>query len=164
MASPTTAMAMALPTMDTDMAIMDMPVMPTPTVTMDTMARGLLMLRLPPLLRPMPMLTTVPMDMALLTTAMDTASPTTVMPTMDTDMPTVMPTPMPTTDTMARGLLMLPPLLMLTMVLMAMVSPTTDTAMAMDMPTTAMPTMDTTDIPMPPDTTDIINLLIFVKN
>merc|ERR1712025_377810 len=100
------------------------------------------------------------------TTAMDTdmASPTTVMPTTDTDMPTAMPIPMPTTDTTARGLLMLPPLLMLTMVLMAMASPTTDTAMAMDMPTTAMPTMDTTDIPMPPDTTDIINLLIFVKN
>merc|ERR1719438_658296 len=115
---------MVLPTMDTDMAIMAMPAMPTPTVTMDTTARGLLMLRLPPLLRLMPMLTMVPMDMALLTTAMDTASPTTVMPTTDTDMPTVMPIPMPTTDTMARGLLMLPPLLMLTMVLMAMVLPT----------------------------------------
>merc|ERR1719232_423011 len=111
------------------MATMDMPVMPTPTVTMDTTARGLLMLRLPPLLMLMPMLTTGPMDMALLTTAMDTdmASPTTVMPTMDMDMPMVMPTLMPITDTMARGLLMLPPLLMLTMVLMAMVSPTTDT-------------------------------------
>merc|ERR1711862_572579 len=108
------------------MATMDMPVMPTPTVTMDTTARGLLMLRLPPLLMLMPMLTSVPMDMALLTTAMDTALPTTVMPTMDTDMPTVMPIPMPTMDTTARGLLMLPPLLMLTMVLMAMVSPTTD--------------------------------------
>merc|ERR1719350_1608414 len=119
------------------------------------MARGLLMLRLPLPLRLMPMLTMVPTDMAL---------PTTAMPTTDTDMPMVMPTLMPTTDTMARGLLMLPPLLMLTMVLTAMVLPTTDTAMAMDMPTTAMPTMDTTDIPMPPDTTDIINLLIFVKN
>merc|ERR1719350_460812 len=117
------------------MATMDMPVMPTPTVTMDTTARGLLMLRLHPLLRLMPMLTMVPTDMALPTTAMDTdmASPITVMPTMDTDMPTVMPIPMPTTDTTARGLLMLPPLLMLTMVLTAMVLPTTDTAMAMDM-------------------------------
>merc|ERR1712045_475012 len=98
---------------------------------------------------------------------MDTAMATTVMPipmpmaTMDT---TAMPIPMPTTDTMARGLLMLPPLLMLTMALMAMVWLTTDMAMAMDTPTTAMPTMVTTDIPTPMDTTDIINLLIFVKN
>merc|ERR1711884_370543 len=102
---------------------------------MDTTARGPLMLRLPPLLRLM------------------------LMPTMD---PTDMLIPMPTTDTMARGLLMLPPLLMLTMALMAMVWLTTDTAMVL--PTTAMPTMDTTDIPTPMDTTDIINLLIFVKN
>merc|ERR1711878_65568 len=92
---------------------------------------------------------------------MDTAMATTitVMATMDT---TAMPIPMPTTDTTARGLLMLPLLLMLTMALMAMVWLTTDTAM--DTPTTAMPTMVTTDIPTPMDTTDIINLLIFVKN
>merc|ERR1719410_712063 len=127
---------------------------------MDTMARGLLMLRLLPPLRLMLMLTMVSTDMDT-----DMAWPTTAMdmdtsPTMDT---TVMPIPMPTTDTMARGLLMPPLLLMLTMVLMAMVLPT----MAMDMdtsPTTVMPSMDTTDIPTPTDTTDIINLLIFVKN
>merc|ERR1712157_119151 len=98
------------------------------------------------------MLTMPPMPMLTTDTAMD--SPITVMATMDT---TAMPIPMPTTDTTARGLLMLPPLLMLTMVWL-----TTD--MAMDMPIT-----DTTDIPMPTtatpmDSTDIINLLIFVKN
>merc|ERR1719500_2558878 len=104
-----------------------------------------------------------------------------------TPMP-AMPTPMVTMDTTARGPLMprpLPPLrltLMLTTAPMAMVWPTTDTPMDMDslttamptmdtdmampipMPTTAIPTMDSTDIPTPPDTTDIINLLIFVKN
>merc|ERR1712134_125238 len=100
------------------------------------------------------MLTMPPMPMPTTDTAMD--SLTTVMATMDT---TAMPIPMPTTDTTARGLLMLPPLLMLTMALMAMVWLTTD--MAMDMPIT-----DTTDIPMPTtatpmDSTDIINLLIF---
>merc|ERR1712244_130549 len=114
---PITAMAMVLPTMDMAMA------------TMDTTARGLLMLRPPP---PLMLMLTMP------------------------------PIPMLTMDTMARGLLMLPPLLMLTMALMAMVWLTTDTAM--DMPIT-----DTTDIPMPTtatpmDSTDIINLLIFVKN
>merc|ERR1719500_1786437 len=114
-----------------------------------------------------------------------------VLPTMDMAMATTpmpaMPTPMVTMDTTARGPLMprpLPPLrlmLMLTTAPMAMDWPTTDTAMDMDllttamatmdttdmpipMPTTAMPTMDTTDIPTPTDTTDIINLLIFVKN
>merc|ERR1712176_343251 len=110
--------------------------------TMDTTARGPLMLRPPPPL--MLMLTTPPMPMPTTDTAMD--SLTTVMATMDT---MAMPIPMPTTDTTARGLLMLPPLLMLTMALMAM-----------DMPIT-----DTTDIPMPTtatpmDSTDIINLLI----
>merc|ERR1711976_179593 len=141
-------------------AITDTTVMPTPMPTMDTTARGLLMLRLPLLLRPMLMLTMVSTDMdtdmAWPTTAMDMDT----LPTTDT---TVMPIPMPTTDSTARGLLMPLPLLMLTMVLMAMVLPT----MAMDMdtsPTTVMPTMDTTDIPTPTDTTDIINLLIFVKN
>merc|ERR1711878_16384 len=121
----------------------------------DTTARGPLMLRPLPLL--MLMLTTPPMPMLTTDTAMD--SPITVMATMDT---TAMLIPMPTTDTTARGLLMLLPLLMLTMALMAMVWLTTDTAM--DTPTTAMPTMVTTDIPTPMDTTDIINLLIFVKN
>merc|ERR1712117_730996 len=123
--------------------------------TMDTTARGPLMLRPPPPL--MLMLTTPPMPMLTTDTAMD--SLITVMATMDT---TAMPIPMPTMDTTARGLLMLPPLLMLTMALMAMVWLTTD--MAMVLPTTAMPTMVTTDIPTPMETTDIINLLIFVKN
>merc|ERR1719331_2468297 len=103
------------------------------------------------------------MAMALPTTgtAMDMDSLTTAMLTMDTAMPAML-IPMPITDTTARGLLTPPPLLMLTMELMAMV--TVPTAMVTDTPTPAMPTMDTTDIPTPPDTTEIINLLIFVKN
>merc|ERR1711902_363059 len=110
-------------------------------------------------LRLMLMPTMAPTAMVWLTTDTAMVSPITVMATMDT---TAMPIPMPTTDTTARGPLMLPPLLMLTMALMAMVWLTTD--MAMDMPIT-----DTTDIPMPTtatpmDSTDIINLLIFVKN
>merc|ERR1712032_472142 len=98
--------------------------------------------------------------------ALPTTGTAMVLPTMDMAMATTpmpaMPTPMLTTDTTARGPLTLLLLLMLTMELKAMAWPTT--AMVMDMPTTAMPTMDTTDIPTPPDTTDIINLLIFVKN
>merc|ERR1712223_892441 len=138
---------MVSPTMDMDMATTT--AMPTHMPTMDTTARGPLML----------MLTMALMVMALPTTDMAMVSLITVMATMDT---TAMPIPMPTTDTTARGLLMLLPLLMLTMALMAMVWLTTDTAM--DMPIT-----DTTDIPMPTtatpvDSTDIINLLIFVKN
>merc|ERR1712170_80207 len=130
------------------MATTDTTDMPTPMPTTDTMARGLLMLTM--------VSTDMDTDMAWPTMVMDMDTS----PTMDT---TVMPIPMPTTDTTARGLLMPPPLLMLTMVLMAMVLPTT--AMDMDTsPTTVMPTMDTTDIPTPTDTTDIINLLIFVKN
>merc|ERR1719232_1970018 len=134
---------MVLPTMDT--AMVTTPAMLIPMPTTDTSARGPLMPRLLPLLRLMLMPTMAPMAMVWLTT--------------DT---TVMPIPMPTTDTTARGLLMPLPLLMLTMALMAMVWLTTDTAMVL--PTTVMPTMDTTDIPTPMDTTDIINLLIFVKN
>merc|ERR1719362_157164 len=136
------------------MATTPMPAMPTPMVTMDTTARGPLMPRPLPPLRLTLMLTTAPMAMDWPTTdtAMDMDSLITAMPTMDTDMP-AMPIPMPTTDTTARGPLTLPPPLMLTMELMAMA-----------WPTTAMPTMDSTDIPTPPDTTDIINLLIFVKN
>merc|ERR1712223_1055938 len=126
---------MVSPTMDMDMATTT--AMPTHMPTMDTTARGPLML----------MLTMALMVMAL--------------PTTDTAMVSLI-TAMPTMDTTARGLLMLLPLLMLTMALMAMVWLTTDTAMVL--PTTAMPTMDTTDIPTPMDTTDIINLLIFVKN
>merc|ERR1719476_283828 len=130
-----------------------------PMPTMDTtMARGPLMPRLPPLLRPslklrlMPMLTIMPTDMAFPMPDMDT-----VLPTTDTAMPTTDTTviPMPTMDTTtARGLLMLmlPPLLRLMLML------TTDTTdmpvlMPTDMPTvptdtTATPTdtaMDTTD-------------------
>merc|ERR1712154_506729 len=83
---PITAMAMVLPTMD--MAT------PMPMATMDTTARGLLMLRPPPPL--MLMLTMPPMPMLTTDTAMD--SLITVMATMDT---TAMLIPMPTMDTMA---------------------------------------------------------------
>merc|ERR1719158_1691630 len=117
-----------------------------PMPTTDTTARGPLMPRLLPQL--MLMLTTEPTAMVWLITDTAMDSLITVMATMDT---TVMPIPMPTMDTTARGLLMPLPLLMLTMALMAMVWLTTD--MAMVLPTTAMPTMDTTDIPMPMDTT-----------
>merc|ERR1711862_1039170 len=124
------------PTMDT--TAIPMPTMDT------TMARGPLMPRLPPLLRPslrlMPMLTMVSTDMAFPMPDMDT-----VLPTMDTDMPTTDTTdiPMPTMlTTMARGLLMLrlPPLLRPMLML------TTDTT---DMP--VLMTTDTTDMPV--DTT-----------
>merc|ERR1719232_2412742 len=131
------AMAMVLPTTDTT----DMPIlMPMDT----TMARGPLMPRLPPLLRPsprlrlMPMLTMVSTDMAFPMPDMDT-----VLPTMDTAMPTTdttdMPILMPMDTTTARGLLMLrlPPLLRPMLML------TTDTT---DMPV-LMPT-DTTEMPM----------------
>merc|ERR1739842_234611 len=122
------------------MATTPMPAMPTPMVTMDTTARGPLMPRPHPPLRLMLMLTMAPMAMAWPTTdtAMDMDSLTTAMPTMDTDMPAML-----IPDTTARGPLTLLLLLMLTMELIAMVLPTT--AMAMDMPTTGMPTMDTTD-------------------
>merc|ERR1719350_1598548 len=75
-----------------------------------------------------------------------------VLPTMDTDMATTtaMPIPMPTTDTTARGPLML--MLMPTMAPMATVWLITDTAM--DLPITVMATMDTTDMPIPMPTTD----------
>merc|ERR1719232_2210317 len=139
---------MVLPTTDTT----DMPIlMPTDTTT----ARGPLMLRLPPLLRPSPrlrlmlMLTMVSTDMAFPTPDMDT-----VLPTMDTDMPTTDITviPMPTMlTTTARGLLMLrlPPLLRLMLMLttdMPVLMPTDTTDMPVD--TTATPTdtaLDTTD-------------------
>merc|ERR1712111_319745 len=78
MAWPTTATAMDMPIMDT---VLDTTAMLIPMPTLDTTARGPLMLRLPPLLRPMLMLTTD-------TTAMPTPT--------DTDMPTV---PMDTTAT-----------------------------------------------------------------
>merc|ERR1719445_1675606 len=117
-----------------------------PMPTMDTTARGPLMLRLLPLLRLMPMPTMAPMATVWLITDTAMDLPITVTATMDT---TAMPIPMPTMDTTARGLLMLLPLLMLTMALMAMVWLIMDTAMVL--PTMAMPTMDTTDIPTPMD-------------
>merc|ERR1719468_597589 len=116
MAWPTTATDMVLPTMDTDMATTTVMLIPMPTS--DTTARGPLMLRLLPLLRLMLMPTMAPMATVWLITDTAMVSPITVMATMDT---TAMLIPMPTTDTTARGLLMLPPLLMLTMALMAMV-------------------------------------------
>merc|ERR1712044_142338 len=122
---------------------MDMDTTDIPMPTMDiTTARGPLMPRLPLLLRLMPMLSMVSTDMAFPMPAMDTVLPTTTdMPTMDT---TDIPMPMATSDTMARGLLMLSPLLRLMLML------TTDT--------TAMPTvpMDTTATPTvtDSDTTD----------
>merc|ERR1712088_465201 len=88
---PTMDMDTAWPTTDTATATLDM-AMPTLMPTDTTTARGLLMLRLSPLL----MLTTVML--------MDTDWPTT-----DTDMPTMVTT--------ARGPLMLSPLLMLTTVI-----------------------------------------------
>merc|ERR1719225_143618 len=78
-AMPTILMPMDITPTDT---VLDTTAMPIPMPTSDTTARGLLMLRLPPLLRPMLMLTTD-----------TTAMPTTPMPT---DMPTV---PMDTTAT-----------------------------------------------------------------
>merc|ERR1711862_655835 len=108
--------------------------MPT---TMDiTMARGPLM--------PSPLLLLSPRLMLMPTT--DTTD--TLLPTTDTDMPALdtMDTHMPTiTDiTMARGLLMLSPLLMLPMDTMDM-----DTIMD-------MPTMDTMDTLMPTVVTSMV--------
>merc|ERR1719170_105668 len=100
------------------------------------MARGLLMLT--PVL--MLMLSMVTMDMVLPTMVMDMVLPTT--DTMDTHMLTM-------DTTMARDPLMLR--------LMPMLTTDTD-PMLMD-----MPTMDTMDTHMLMVTTDIINLLIFVK-
>merc|ERR1712209_305742 len=122
-----------------------MDIMDVLMLTMDTtMARDLLMLR------PMLMPSMVTMDMVLPTTVMDTMD----MPIMDT-----MDILMLTMDTiMARDLLM--PMLMLTMDIthMPMLMDT------MDMPIMGMPTMDIMDTHMLTDTTDIINLFIFVKD
>merc|ERR1711923_302982 len=134
----------AMPTMDMDTMDILMPTMDTTT------ARGLLMPRLLPPLRLMPMLSMESTDMAFPMPAMDTVLPTTTdMPTTDT---TDIPMPMATSDTTARGLLMLSPLLrpmlMLTTDTTAMPTPT-DTAMpTVPMDTTATPTAtdsDTTD-------------------
>merc|ERR1712013_465576 len=127
---PTTAtMAIPMPTMDT------------------TTARGMLMLRLPPRLLPLPLLrlrlmpmpTMAPTDMAWPTTATAMVLPTMdtdmVLPIMDTVLDTAMLIPMPTLDTTARGPLRLrpPPLLRLMLML------TTDT-MPVLMPTDITPT------------------------
>merc|ERR1712179_896582 len=130
-----------MPTMAT---VLPLDTMAIPMPTTDTTARGplmpmlLLLLRLPPRPRLMPMLTMVSTDMAFPTPAMDT-----VLPTTDTDMPTTDTTaiPMPTTvTTTARGPLMLRLLPLLRRMLML----TTDTtAMPAPMPT------DTTDTPVP---------------
>merc|ERR1711915_1149418 len=100
---PMDMVTMGLPTMVMDM-VWDMPTMDTMDthmLTMDiTMARDLLMLK------PMLMLTMVPMDMVLPTMVMDMVLPTMVM---DTVLPTTdMDTHMLTMDTtMARDPLML---------------------------------------------------------
>merc|ERR1711997_855528 len=124
---------------------------PMPTMATTT-ARGLLMPRPPPLLRllPLPRLTLMssmpPMPTAMASTIL---MPTDITPT-DTVLDTTA-TPMPTSDTTARGPLMLrlPPLLrpmlMLTMDTTAM--PTTP--MPTDMPTVPM---DTTATPSATDT------------
>merc|ERR1711976_1055013 len=97
MATMAMATTSAMPTMDMDTTAIPMPTTDT------TMARGLLMLRLPPLLRLTPMLSMVFTDMAFPMPAMDTVLPTTTdMPTTDT---TDIPMPMATSDTTARGLL-----------------------------------------------------------
>merc|ERR1712244_19942 len=112
--------------------------MDTTTARGPLMLRLLLPLRLPPLLRLMPMLSMESTDMAFPMPAMDTVLPTT--------------TDMPTSDTTARGLLMLSPLLrpmlMLTTDTTAMPTPTDTDMPTVPMDTTATPTAtdsDTTD-------------------
>merc|ERR1712034_303297 len=113
--------------MDTAMPTTDTMDIPMPTMD-TTMARGPLMLRLPPLLRPSLRLRLMPM-LTIMPTAMASTDTTDIpMPTMDT--------------TTARGplMLMLPPLLRLMLML------TTDT--------TDMPVLMPTDMPtVPTDTT-----------
>merc|ERR1719245_1236234 len=136
--------------MDTDTTAIPMPTTVTTTARGPLMPRLLPPLRPPPLLRLMPMLSMVSTDMAFPMPAMDTVLPTTTdMPTTDT---TDIPMPMATSDTTARGLLMLSPLLrpmlMLTTDTTAMPTPT-DTAMpSVPMDITATPTVtdwDTTE-------------------
>merc|ERR1711902_416174 len=155
MGVPMDMVTMVLPTMVMDM-VWDMPTMDTMDthmLTMDiTMARDLLMLK------PMLMLTMVPMDM-------DMVLPTMVMD-MAMDMPTTdtMDTHMLTTDTtMARDPLMLRLMLMLTMdtTHMRMLDTVMDTML---MATMDMPTTDTMDTHMLMVTMDIINLLYLLKN
>merc|ERR1711919_31078 len=140
----------AMRTMDTDTTAILMPTMDTTMARGPLMPRLLPLLRLPLLLRLMLMLSMESTDMAFPMPDMDTVLPTTTdMPTTDT---TDIPMPMATSDTTARGLLMLSPLLrpmlMLTTDTTAMPTPT-DTAMpTVPMDTTATPTAtdsDTTD-------------------
>merc|ERR1719276_300470 len=113
------------------LAMLDM--VPTP---MPTTARDLLTLSLR--LRLMPRLTllfsTAPTDIPMPVPMVPTPLPT------DMDTEPLEPTPILTT---ARGLLMLSPRLMPTMVLMAMASPMLD--MAMPVPTPMVPTLMLTD-------------------
>merc|ERR1712027_118286 len=91
--------------MPMDTTAIPMPTMDTTTARGPLMPRLLPPLRLPPLPRLMPMLSMVSTDMAFPMPAMDTVLPTTTdMPTTDT---TAIPMPMATSDTMARGPLML---------------------------------------------------------
>merc|ERR1711976_285032 len=136
--------------MDMDTTDIPMPTMDTTTARGPLMPRLLPPPRLPLLLRLMPMLSMVSTDMAFPMPAMDMVLPTiTDMPTTDT---TDIPMPMATLDTMARGLLMLSPLLRPMLML------TTDTTAMPTPPDTAMPPvpMDTTATPTATDsdTTD----------
>merc|ERR1712128_359246 len=125
--------------------------MPTMDTDTDIMARGLLMpsqlLLLSPLLM-LTMVTDMPLDM----------------PTTDMDMPSVMDMDMDmvTMYTMARGPLMLSPLLML-ITDTALMDMAMDMVMDMDMPTTVIPDILMPTVPMDMDI--IIKLLFyFVKN
>merc|ERR1712045_370137 len=129
MLSPLLMLLMLIMDMDITLVMLTMDTMDThmPTTMDTTMARGLLMPSQLLLLSPRPMLMlSTDMDTDLLTTDMAMLT----MGTLDTHMPTM-------DTTMARGLLMLSPLLMLPMLIMDM-----------DI-TLAMPTMDTMDTHMP---------------
>merc|ERR1712045_176341 len=148
MLSPLLMLLMLIMDMDITLVMPTMDTLDThmPTTMDTTMARGPLMLSQLLLLSPrLMLLLSTDMDTDLLTTDMAMLT----MDTMDTHMPTM-------DTTMARGLLMLSPLLMLPMLIMDM-----------DI-TLAMPTMDTMDTHMPTvdtsmDKMDII-INLFVKN
>merc|ERR1719295_1750970 len=101
----------------------DMDILPTDTLPLDTMARGLLMLS--QRLRLMLVFTMADMDMVL-------DMPDSAM--LDTDMD-ILPTDIPPLDTMARGLLMLSQRLRLMLVF---------TMADMDIPLMVLDTVDTT--------------------
>merc|ERR1719468_1082033 len=109
--------------MATDMEDM----VPTP---IPTTARDLLMLSLRLMPRLTPLFSTAPTDIPMLVHMVPTPLPT------DMDTEPLEPTPILTTE---RGLLMLSPRLMPTMVLMDMASPMLD--MAMPVPTPMVPTL-----------------------